>query len=182
MKIDLAMFLVSALLPTLAACNGVESSGAVKSASVENSVIPKPIESAVLSEIKQGSTSQTETAEAPKLIITIGSNQFTATMTKNSSAAALIELLSEKPLTIQMRDYGGFEKVGALGRDLPTNNEQITTTAGDLILYQGNQLCIYYASNSWNFTRIGKIDNVTSDELKKALGHNDVSVTLSVSK
>jgi formylglycine-generating enzyme required for sulfatase activity len=91
-----------------------------------------------------------------------------------------MELLSVKPLTIQMQDYGGFEKVGSLGRTLPRNDEQINTTAGDLILYQGNRFVIYYSTNSWNFTRLGRIDKATAGELKAALGDGDVSVTLSV--
>jgi hypothetical protein len=77
-----------------------------------------------------------------------------------------------------MRDYGNMEKVGSIGTTLPRNDEQITTGPGDIILYQGNALVIYYAPNSWNFTRLGKIDNITQDELKKILGEGDVSVTL----
>jgi hypothetical protein len=92
-----------------------------------------------------------------------------------------MELLSEKPLTIQMQDYGGFEKVGPLGRNLPANDGQTSVTAGDLILYQGNRFAIYYAPNSWNFTRLGKIDDVAADGLKTALGSGNVTVTLSIS-
>ena len=73
-----------------------------------------------------------------------------------------------------------MEKVGALGRSFPRNDEQITTQAGDIILYQGNALVIYYAPNSWNFTRLGKIDDVTAEELKSILGDGNVTVTLSL--
>jgi hypothetical protein len=120
--------------------------------------------------------------ETRKLNITVGNTTFTATMADNSSANALMELLSEKSLMIQMQDYGGFEKVGSLGHVLPRNDEQISTTAGDLILYQGNQFVIYYSTNSWNFTRLGRIDNATANELKAALGSGDVFVTLSMTK
>ncbi|MDR1535659.1 MAG: hypothetical protein LBU64_11300 [Planctomycetota bacterium] len=116
----------------------------------------------------------------PKLVIAIGNARFTATLADNSSARALVELLSAQPLTIQMRDYGGFEKVGPLGRNLPTTDEQISTTAGDLILYQGNRFVIYYSANSWTFTRLGRMDGVTADGLKKTLGDGDVAVTLSL--
>lgn len=81
-----------------------------------------------------------------------------------------------------MRDYAGMEKVGAIGTDLPTNNEQITTEAGDLILYMGNAFVIYYAPNSWNFTRLGKINDITAEELKDILGEGDVQVMLSLSE
>ena len=79
-----------------------------------------------------------------------------------------------------MSDYGNMEKMGPIGKDLPTNDEEITTKAGDLILYQGNSLVIYYDENSWNFTRLGKIEGVTGEELLDAFGDGDVTVTFSL--
>lgn len=111
--------------------------------------------------------------------ITIGSTILTAELANNSSARALKEMLSDGPVTIDMKDYSNFEKVGDLGKSLPTNNTQVTTEAGDLILYQGHLFVIYYAPNSWNFTRLGKIQNVTASQLKRILGSGDVTVTLS---
>lgn len=73
-----------------------------------------------------------------------------------------------------------MEKVGSIGTDLPRNDEQITASAGDLILYQGNSFVIYYAPNSWDFTKFGRIQNMTADELKELLGDGDVTVTLSL--
>ena len=105
---------------------------------------------------------------------------LTASLADNSSAQALRELLAEGPLTIDMRDYGSMEKVGPLGTELPRNDEQIFTEAGDLILYQGNSFVMYYAPNSWNFTRLGKINNMTADELREVLGDGSVTVTLSI--
>ena len=83
-----------------------------------------------------------------------GNHKLTATIADNSSATAFYELLGKGPVTIKMSDYGSFEKVGPLGTSLPRNDTQITTTAGDIILYQGNQITIYYDTNSWNFTRL----------------------------
>jgi len=119
-------------------------------------------------------------AEANQMNITIGDTVLTATLVENSSAAALIDALSQDPITINMRDYGEMEKVGSLGMELPRNDEQITTEAGDIILYQGNALVIYYTPNSWNFTRLGKINDVSADELKEILGDGSVTVTLSM--
>jgi hypothetical protein len=113
-----------------------------------------------------------------KLIV--GDTTLTATLVDNSTTEALKEMLSDGPVTIDMRDYGSMEKVGPFPQSLPRNDEQITTEAGDLILYQGNSFVIYYAPNSWNFTRIGKINNITGEELKKILGNGNVSVTLSL--
>ena len=114
------------------------------------------------------------------LNLTITGTTLTAALADNSSAQALRELLAGGPITIDMRDYGNMEKVGPLGTSLPTNNEQIHTQAGDIILYQGNQITIYYDTNSWSLTRLGKINNITAQELRTLLGSGDVSVTLSL--
>ncbi|MCI8589663.1 MAG: hypothetical protein HFE77_03005 [Clostridiales bacterium] len=116
------------------------------------------------------------------LYIKIGNSVLEAELADNTSAKALLALLRENDLTIEMSDYGNFEKVGELGTSLVTNDEQITTEAGDLILYQGNQFVIYYDTNSWNFTRLGKIKNISQDTLKSILGDGDVSAVLSIHK
>ena len=118
--------------------------------------------------------------EANHMNIKIGDHILTATLVENSSVDALKEALLENPISINMRDYGSMEKVGSLGMDLPKNDQQITTEAGDIILFQGNMFVIYYAPNSWNFTRLGKINNVTAEELKEILGDGNLSITLSL--
>lgn len=82
---------------------------------------------------------------------------------------------------MQMHDYGSFEKVGPLPTSLPENNEQITTEPGDIILYQGNSITVYYDENTWNFTRLGKVQDVTEQELREILGAGDVEITFSLS-
>ena len=109
-----------------------------------------------------------------------GKSELTASLADNSSARAFYELLKKEPLTVDMHDYGNFEKVGSIGTRLPRNDTQITTTAGDIILYQGNQITIYYDTNSWNFTRLGKVDGVTQAELKKILGKGDVTAVFEI--
>ncbi len=110
----------------------------------------------------------------------IGSHNLSATLADNSSATALKQLLANGDITIAMEDYGNMEKVGPLGTSLPRNDERITTEPGDLILYQGNSFVIYYAPNTWSFTRLGKINNITAGELISILGRGNVSVTLSL--
>lgn len=122
----------------------------------------------------------TEHMEDNTMKITAGDTTFTAALADNSSVAALKELLAEGPLTINMSDYAGMEKVGPIGTSLPRNDEQISTGAGDIILYQGSSLVIYYDTNSWNFTRIGKIEGVSGEELLEAFGDGDVTVTFSL--
>ena len=96
----------------------------------------------------------------------------------NSSAEALLQLLEAGDITISMHDYGSFEKVGPLGTTIPRNDEDITTTPGDVILYQGNQVTVYYDENRWDFTKLGHID-IGQGELKAILGSGDVTVILS---
>ena len=81
-------------------------------------------------------------------------------------------------MTVEMSDYGGFEKVGPLGTTLPRSDQQITTEPGDVILYQGDQITIYYGTNSWNFTRLARIDDPT--DLREKLGDGTVSITFSL--
>lgn len=116
--------------------------------------------------------------EDQKMLITVGSYNFTVTLEKNSSAEALKRYLASGPVTIAMDDYAGMEKVGGLGTTLPRNDTPITTTLGDVILYLGDQIAIYYRKNSWNFTKLGHIDNV--EHLIEALGKGSVDVTLSI--
>lgn len=110
-----------------------------------------------------------------KLKIEVGGHSFTATLEQNDATAALVDML---PLTISMSDYSGFEKVGSLGASLPTSNAQTTTQAGDVVLYNGNQIVIFYGSNSWSYTRLAHVDDLT--DWADALGSGDVTVTFSV--
>ena len=106
----------------------------------------------------------------------IGDRYYSIDLENNSSAEAFLEKLKKDPLTVDMQDYGNFEKVGDLPWSLPTNDEKITTKPGDIILYQGNKITIYYDENTWNFTKLGSINGVTGEELKEALGDGDVTV------
>lgn len=115
-----------------------------------------------------------------KMKVQVGENVFTATLAENSSVDALKELMGDEPLTLNMSDYANMEKGADLGVTLPQNNEQMNTQAGDIILYQGRTFVIYYDTNSWSLTPIGKIDNVDAEELREALGTGDVTVTLSL--
>lgn len=131
---------------------------------------------------EQIKTTQAEQEEENdmKMNIQIGENLLTATLVENSSTEALLKMLSEGPVTVSMNDYANMEKVGALPESLPRNDEQISTEAGDLILYQGNSFVIYYDTNSWSLTRLGKVDNVTQQELKDILGDGSVTAVLSL--
>ena len=107
---------------------------------------------------------------------------LTATLKDNVSTRALVNLLKEEPLTINMNDYARMEKVGPIGTTLPQCNERLTTQPGDLILYLGQYFVIYYAPNTYSLTPLGKIDNTSGDELIRILGNGDVTVTISLSE
>ena len=113
-----------------------------------------------------------------KMNVQVGDSIFTATLEHNAAVDALVEMMESGPVVIRMRDYSGFEKVGSLGTSLPTDNSQTVTQAGDIVLYQGNQIVIFYGSNSWSYTRLGKIDDLSGWE--EALGSGDVTVTFSL--
>lgn len=120
--------------------------------------------------------------EANQMYVQIGGNVWVATLEDNPSVTAWKELLAKGPLTVDMSDYGGFEKVGGIGTDLPQTNRQITTRPGDIILYQGSSVTIYYDENTWSFTPLGHINGVSESELREVLnvGGGNVSVTFSL--
>ena len=117
------------------------------------------------------------TAPTPTLVIAVGGSAFYAALADNPSAAALAEKLSSAPIEVHMRDYGGFEKVGPLPWELPRSDASITAGPGDVILYQGSQITVYYGQNTWDFTRLATIENVTREELLAALGEGEADVS-----
>ena len=129
---------------------------------------------------KSSANSSAQTKAPVKLKIHVNDTTFTATLEENSSAKAFAEFLAQGDMTLDMHDYGSFEKVADLPRSFPRNDTQIDTDAGDIILYQGNSITIYYDKNSWNFTRLAHIDNVNKKRLQQILGKGNVKATFSV--
>lgn len=113
-----------------------------------------------------------------EFIIEVNKKELIVKVEDNSSSKALLERLKDGNIIVNAHDYSNFEKVGELGFELPTNNKQITTKPGDVILYQGNNICLYYGTNTWNFTKIGEVINVDDNELKSLLGGGNVTLTL----
>ena len=120
----------------------------------------------------------TEENKVANMNVQVGDVVFSATLEENEAVSALVEMMREGLVVIQMSDYSGFEKVGPLGTSLPVNNSQTTTQAGDIVLYNGNQIVIFYGSNSWSYTRLGHINDLTGWE--DALGSGDVTVIFSL--
>ena len=115
----------------------------------------------------------------------IGETPVTVAWEDNVSVEALRALAegllpAEEGLTIEMSMYGGFEQVGSIGQSLPRDDQQTTTTSGDIVLYSVNQLVVFYGSNSWAYTRLGHITDQTPEQMKALLGSGDVTITLSI--
>ncbi len=117
-----------------------------------------------------------EESKVANMNVQVGDVVFSATLEENEAVSALLEMMQESPVVIQMSDYSGFEKVGPLGTSLPASNSQTTTQAGDIVLYNGNQIVIFYGTNTWSYTRLGHIDDLTGWE--EALGSGDVTVKI----
>ena len=117
-----------------------------------------------------------------KMYITIDGQTQSVTLVDNSATRALVEKLQQAPISVTLNSSGGFEIWGALGFSLPTSNQQMTAQPGDVILYSGSNICLFYGSNSWSYTRLGKIDGLTESELRSFLkaGESNISVTLSL--
>ncbi len=114
--------------------------------------------------------------------IKVNNSTLNVKLADNEATQALVERLKGGAVTYNAHDYGGFEKVGALGFSLPSNDTYITTEPGDIMLYTSNQLCIFFDSNSWEYTLIGKIEGMTKQQLKDVFGTGEVSITLSLDK
>ena len=109
----------------------------------------------------------------------IGETPVTVAWEDNASVEAL-KTLAVEGLTIEMSMYGGFEQVGSIGQSLPRSDAQTTTASGDIVLYSGNQLVVFYGSNAWGYTRLGHITDQTPTQMKALLGNGDVTITLSM--
>lgn len=131
--------------------------------------------------ISSSSSAQNNNPMDNQFKISANGKELTATFADNSSAVAFRNLIADSPLTVMMSDYGDFEKVGDLGHDLPTNDTSITTEPGDVILYLGHNITIYYGVNTWTFTLLGKVDgNPTRRSILDVLGDGSVNVTFSL--
>lgn len=121
---------------------------------------------------------ETEVNDTKTMLMKIGDKSVDVAWEENASVEEL-KGLAASGLTISMSMYGGFEQVGPIGKSITRDDKQTTTTAGDIVLYSGNQLVVFYGSNSWAYTRLGRV-NLSENELKELLSNGDVTITLSV--
>ncbi|MCM1520289.1 MAG: cyclophilin-like fold protein [Lachnoclostridium sp.] len=115
-----------------------------------------------------------------RVTLSVDGRTATATLDDNAACRELVALLEKEPVSITMSDYGGFEKVGALPQSFTTSDTDISTVPGDIMLYQGNQMVIFYGTNSWDYTPLGKIDNATAESVRQFLGNGKITLTISL--
>ena len=134
-------------------------------------------------EISNNTITENKSDESMNTVyIKINNNVLNIELEDNSATIELKERLKNGDIVVNTHEYGGFEKVGNLGFSLTREDTNITTSAGDIVLYQGNQISLFYNSNSWSYTKLGKIQNVSSSELKNILGNGDVTITFTLSR
>lgn len=181
--IKVAALLLLLLVLLLSGCSASSESEADSSASSISSSAESQEPNANIT-AKQDETMEEESSqisdEQENLRISVNGHEMIARFEDNPSAVAFRELLTNGPMTVDMHDYASMEKVGSLGSSLVRSDEQITTEPGDVILYQGNQITIYYGTNTWNFTRLARINDVSGESLRDILGAGDVSATFSI--
>ena len=122
---------------------------------------------------------QEEVIVMDELLLSVGDKNLSVEWEDNESVDALKDLAGSE-MKINMAMYGGFEQVGSIGTSLPRNDSQMTTSPGDIVLYSGNQIVIFYGSNSWAYTRLGKITGLNEKELEDTFGNGNVTIGLSV--
>ena len=124
---------------------------------------------------------QTEEEDPEKMLqLKIADTVVEVAWEENKSVEELRKLCEEEPLTIQMSMYGGFEQVGSIGTSLTRNDVQTTTSSGDIVLYSGNQIVVFYGSNSWAYTKLGHITDQDEAGMTQLLGQGDVTITVSM--
>ena len=180
---------VMVLICVLCACDIVGSNGTstTTSKSAESTETVKPAEEPTEESIPSETSSRTESSHSTtseesvvekQLSLTINGQNVSVLWEDNESVEALKDLLKNNPLRIQMSMYGGFEQVGSLGTSLPRNDRQTTTTAGDIVLYSGNQLVVFYGSNTWAYTRLGHITDKNATKMTELLGNGNVTIEI----
>lgn len=181
------LFAVTVLVLVLCGCGSTAGKGATESmtsGSDAMEAVSENTDTETIDDARKAESvpSQELTEEKPSeesmLHLLIDGEEVTVAWEDNEAVDALKELVKSDPLIINMSMYGGFEQVGAIGTGLPKNDAQMTTSAGDIVLYAGNQIVVFYGSNSWAYTKLGHITNKSAPELESLLGNGDVTITV----
>lgn len=188
----IGILLTALFLVVCAASCGAEEAQTETGETVESSMqadaqtgTGETVDSSMQADAESGSATtenreETEEHIVMKMNVQIGDRTFAATLEDNAAVREFVELMEDSPVTIAMRDYSGFEKVGPLGKRLSADDRQTTTVPGDIVLYNGDQIVLFYGSNSWSYTRIGRIDDLTG--WADALGSGGITAVFTLAK
>ena len=108
------------------------------------------------------------------LKLLIDDKELNVTWEDNDSVKSLKQIL---PLTIRMHEFGGFEQTGSIGQSIVRNDSQIDVVPGDIVLYGGSAISVFYSTSSWSYTRLGHI-NLNKNELNALLNKESVTFVL----
>ena len=181
MKRFLALTAAVALLLSMTSCSNTEvpASESTSVITTESTTTASALLETTTEVSASDTAAQTESSETEsEMVLKINDQVIQVEWEDNESVKALKKLASNGTITIEMSMYGGFEQVGPIGTDLPRNDEQTTTSPGDIVLYSGDQIVVFYGSNSWAYTRLGKIQNMSEKDLTALLGASHVTLTI----
>lgn len=162
----------------------ISESEDIEAESIEETVLSEDVETYHTEEVdKQAAENNTSFDETDigenTMIMKIGDTKVNVDWEDNQAVEALRDMAKDGDITIQMSMYGGFEQVGSIGQSLPRDDKQTTTSSGDIVLYSGNQMVVFYGSNSWSYTRLGHISDKDEAEMADLLSNGDVTITIS---
>lgn len=158
----------------------ISSNQSIENINITTETNSAKTDNATETSIQEQETEKIKEENIDMIKIKVNSNILEVKLEDNEATKSLVERLKNGDISVNANEYGGFEKVGSLGFNLPRNDKSITTSAGDIVLYQGNQISLFYNSNSWSYTKLGRVQNVSETELKNILGSGDVTLILSI--
>ena len=182
MKPLTALFTLLTLLAFGCSPGQTEATAPVEPASSVS--VPAPSQPAQTESANDEERAATSSASSPQsanqVVATVGDTQLVVALADTDAARALAQHLQDGPIAVSLHAYGGFEQVGPLPWSLPTSDQQVTTQAGDVMLYQGNQITFFTGSNTWAYTPLGQVVEPTGTALADALSGESVTVELSL--
>lgn len=176
MKRLVSIILLLTFVFGITSCSGNDPESKIESVQSDGQSVG---ESSATSGTENSSLENPDVKEEKKLNISVNGHILKADLADTQAAKELYELIKNKPLELTLSEYGSFEKVGKLPQSFTKSDQQINAQPGDIMLYQGNQMTIFYGENSWSYTRLGKIENITAEELTEIFGDGDVTIIIS---
>lgn len=132
-------------------------------------------------ETAQSTASSTETEvqeeEAVTMKLYINDTEVPVVWENNAAVEALAAEAGKGDIVVKMSMYGGNEQFGPLGKSYPASNHQVTTSNGDIVLFNNDQIVVFYGSNTWSYTRLGKMA-LPEDEVTELLSNGDITLRL----